>query len=194
MKELQITIMDLPTDKHEMKCPYSLEPKGVVIHNTANDASAVAEISYMQSNSSYTSFHYAVDDLQAVQGISLSRNAWHAGDGLNGYANRNLLSIEICYSLSGGERFAKAEQNAAKLAAQLCAKYGWGVDRVTKHQDYRNTECPRLTVELGWDRFLGVVQKELEALGASDSQKNLKLLEENRKLKEKITKILEVLA
>ena len=46
------------------------------------------------------------------------------------------IHIEICYSLSGGPKFAAAEKNAAEFIASLLQQYGWGVDKVTKHQDY----------------------------------------------------------
>ena len=38
------------TDKYNIKCPYSMTPSRIVVHNTANDASARNEIAYMISN------------------------------------------------------------------------------------------------------------------------------------------------
>lgn len=38
------------SSKYSVKCPYSMTPIGICIHNTANDASAANEISYMISN------------------------------------------------------------------------------------------------------------------------------------------------
>ena len=64
-----------------------MKPECIVIHNTANAATAAQEIAYMHSNNNEVSFHFAVDDREAVQGIELDRNAWHAGDG-NGKGNR----------------------------------------------------------------------------------------------------------
>ncbi len=103
----------------------------IVVHNTANDASAVNEIAYMISNNNEVSFHYAIDDKQIVQGIPENRNAWHAGDGRNGKGNRYGLSIEICYSKSGGSRFIEAEKLAAKFIASKLKEKGWGIDKVT---------------------------------------------------------------
>lgn len=65
--------------KYDVKCPYSMTPLYITVHNTANDASAANEISYMKSNNNQVSFHYAVDDKEIVQGIQENRNAWHAG-------------------------------------------------------------------------------------------------------------------
>lgn len=69
------------------------------------------------------------------------------------------IHIEICYSLSGGNRFTKAEENAAEYTAYLLKKYGWGIDKVTKHQDYDGKYCPHRTLDLGWTRFLNMVKK-----------------------------------
>lgn len=141
-----------------IKCPYLMTPTRIVVHNTANDASAAGEIQYMQSNDSQTSFHFAVDDKEAVLGIPLTRNAWHAGDGASGKGNREGIAVEICWSKSGGPKFTAAEKNAAELIAQLLKERGWGLDRVTKHQDYSGKYCPHRTLDLGWDRFLGMVK------------------------------------
>ena len=150
--------IDCPADKISIKCPYAMTPTRIVIHNTANDASAENEIAYMHRNNMETSFHFAVDDKEAVQGIELNRNAWHAGDG-NGKGNREGIAIEICYSKSGGARFEAAQKNAAELTAKLLKDYGWGIDRVTKHEDYAKKHCPHRTLDnYGWDYFLNLVK------------------------------------
>lgn len=148
------------TDKWNIKCPYSMTPEYITIHNTANDASANNEIAYMIRNDNYVSFHFAVDDIEAVQGLLLNRNGWHAGDG-DGAGNRKTIGIEICYSLSGGDRFTRAEINGAELTAQLLRERGWGIDRVKKHQDWSGKYCPHRTLDLGWDRFLNMVKAKL---------------------------------
>lgn len=146
--------------KYNLKCPYPMNATRIVVHNTANDASARNEVLYMIRNDSSTGFHYAIDDKEVVQGIPENRNAFHAGDGNKGKGNREGLSIEICYSKSGGERFAKAELNAARFIASKLKEKGWGIDKVTKHQDYSGKYCPHRTLDLGWDRFIRQIEKE----------------------------------
>lgn len=164
---LNIIKIDCPKDKLSIKCPYAMKPTRIVIHNTANDASAENEIAYMHTNNKQTSFHFAVDDKEIVQGIDLNRNAWHASDG-NGNGNREGIAIEICYSKSGGEKWLKALENAAELTAKLLKDYGWGIDKVTKHQDYSGKHCPhRILDEYGWDNFLSLVKKYLTTAAAS---------------------------
>lgn len=133
----------------------------IVVHNTANDASANNEISYMRTNNNKVSFHFAVDDKEVVQGLPLNRNGWHAGDGSNGKGNRKGIGIEICYSKSGGANFVKAEKNAAKFIAQLLKERGWGIDKVKKHQDFSGKYCPHRTLDMGWQRFLNMVKAEM---------------------------------
>lgn len=164
---MNIVKMLVATNKYGIKCPYSMNPTRIVVHNTANDASARNEVQYMIGNNNQVSFHYAVDDKEIVQGIPENRNAWHAGDG-NGKGNREGLSVEICYSKSGGDRFIKAEQNAAKFIAELLEARGWGIDKVTKHQDYSGKYCPHRTLDMGWQRFLNMVSAELKG-GSSSS-------------------------
>ena len=146
-------------NKYSIKCPYSMVPEFIVIHNTSNDASAKNEVKYMKSNSMQTSYHFAVDEVEVRQALPLDRNAWHAGDGVSGKGNRKGIAIEICYSKSGGERFLKAEENAARLVAKILKEYGWAIDRVKKHQDFSGKYCPHRTLDMGWQRFLDKVKK-----------------------------------
>ena len=150
--------------KYSVKCPYAMTPEFVVVHNTANDASAQNEVKYMISNNNQVSFHFAVDDKEIVQGLPLDRNAWACGDGANGKGNRKGIQIEICYSKSGGVRFENAEKNAAKFIAQLLKERGWGVDKVKKHQDFSNKYCPHRTLDKGWASFVNMIKDYLNEL------------------------------
>ena len=152
----------VPKSKYSIKCPYKIIPEGITVHNTANDASALNEIKYMTDNDYEVSYHYAVDDIQVVQGLPLNRNAWHASDGY-GPGNMTTIAIEICYSLSGGSRFDKAENNAAELIAFLLKEYGWEIDRVKRHYDYAPNKkyCPHRTMDYGWDRFINMISKKM---------------------------------
>ena len=158
---MQITNVTCPTSKYSIKCPYEMIPEFIIIHNTANDASAMAEISYMIGNNNKTSFHVAVDNERVVTGLPFNRNSWNAGDGRNGAGNRKGISIEICYSKSGGQRFDEAENLCASYVAMLLKRYGWGIDKVKKHQDFMNKYCPHRTLDYGWERFLNKIRYHL---------------------------------
>lgn len=161
---MNIRQMLVSSSKYSIKCPYAMAPKYITIHNTANDASANNEVSYMINNNNEVSFHYAVDNKEAVQAIPENRNAWHCGDGGSGTGNRYSIGIEICYSKSGGDRFIQAEKNAAYLTATLLKKYGWGIDKVKKHQDWSGKYCPHRTLDMGWTRFVNMIKTELDKL------------------------------
>lgn len=147
--------------RYGLKCPHEMTAASITVHNTANDAAARAEVSYMRTNAMQTSFHVAVDDKEAVQGIPYNRNAWHAGDG-NGPGNMTSIAVEICYSKSGGPRFERAERNAAELIAHMLTERGWGIDKVKKHQDWSGKYCPHRTLDMGWKRFLDMVSSYMQ--------------------------------
>ena len=180
MSDMNIRYILCPENKHNIKCPYPMKPEGESIHNTANDASAAAEVSYMIGNSNQVSFHAAVDDKEVVVGIPFDRNAWQTGDGVNGFGNRKTIGIEICYSLSGGSKFIQAEKNAAWFAAYLMKKYGWGLDmiadkRIGTHRDRSGKYCPHRTLDMGIDRFWNMVREEYYRQTGSTSNSTAKL-------------------
>ncbi|MEG7831580.1 N-acetylmuramoyl-L-alanine amidase family protein [Bacillus cereus] len=144
--------------KYGTKCPYTMNPEFITVHNTYNDATAENEVSYMIRNDNQVSFHIAVDDKEAVQGIPLERNAWHCGDG-GGNGNRKSIGVEICYSLSGGDRYYKAEDNAAIVVAQLMKQYNIPINKVRTHQSWSGKYCPHRMLDEGrWNSFIERVQ------------------------------------
>ena len=159
---MQITRMMVPSSKYNIKCPYTMKPDGICVHNTANKASAMSEISYMIGNNNKVSYHYAVDNEKIVQGIEENRNAWHAGDGSKGKGNRNKIAIEICHSTNPDiTKFEASEKLTAKFIAYKLKEKGWGIEKVSKHQDYSGKYCPHKTLDLGWERFLKMIEAEL---------------------------------
>lgn len=148
----------LSPSKYDLKVPVescAKDMKYIVVHNTANDASAANEVAYMIRNDSSTSFNAAVDDKEIVVGIPLDKGAFAAGqrDG-----NAHGIHIEICYSLSGGTRFDKAEKNAAEYIAKLLTERKWDISHVKKHQDFDGKYCPHRTLDKGWQCFLNMVE------------------------------------
>lgn len=163
---MKIRKVELPKDKYQRKCPYTMtNPIYVTIHNTWNTATASQEIAYMQSNDKAISFHWAVDEKEAVQGIPMDRNAWHAGDGTYGKGNRRTIAIEIARSRSPESLSNGAEDNGAILTAMLLKQFDLTVDDVVKHQDWSGKYCPhRILDEKGWATFLNKVEDEYQKL------------------------------
>lgn len=52
-----IVALPVPSGKYGKKSPYKMMPQYITVHNTANDASARNEASYMKNNNSGASFH-----------------------------------------------------------------------------------------------------------------------------------------
>lgn len=154
------------SSKYSIKCPYTRnEVRYIVIHNTYNDASAKNEVSYHNSNNNQVSFHIAVDDIEAIQCVDFGRNSWSCGDGVNGQGNRYGISLEICYSKSGGAKYTQAEENAVYVAARLLHQYGLGIDKLKQHADFANKNCPhRIRDEKRWEGFKGRVEWVLDEI------------------------------
>ena len=86
-------------------------------------------------------------------------------DGANGQGNRYGISLEICYSKSGGAKYTQAEENAVYVAARLLYQYGLGIDKLKQHADFANKNCPhRIRDEKRWDGFVGRVQWVLDEI------------------------------
>ncbi len=171
-----VTKVILPSNKYGIKCPYNMKPEGISIHNTANDASAMSEVSYMINNNNQVSFHEAIDDYRVVQGIDHNRNSWNSGDG-HGFGNMKTISIEICYSKSGGERFEKAERNAAERIAYLMRQNGWNLNNIHDtrntigtHKDRSGKYCPHRTLDMGLERFYDMIREEYKELTGEIAQ------------------------
>lgn len=152
-----------PESRYNIKCPYKRTPDRFVVHNTANDAPAANEINYMINRPEEISFHIAIDDKEIRQALPFERNAWASGDG-TGIGNMNGIHIEICYSLSGGFKFIQAEDNAAEYIASQLIERGWGIGKVTKHQDYDGKYCPHRTLDMGWSRFLKMIESYMDKI------------------------------
>jgi len=159
---MELTKIKCPENKYNIKCPNSMIGEFYIVHNTANDASAMSEVSYMLGNANTVSFHYAIDDYRIVQGIEENRNTWNCGDGSNGNGNRHGISIETCYSKSGGDKFTLAEILTAEFIARGLDEKSWGIDKVKKHQDFNGKYCPHRTLDIGWQRFLNLIISKMD--------------------------------
>lgn len=162
----------LPASQYPLKAPYAMTPAGIVVHNTAGTTSAREEAAAMIASAAATSFHVVIDEAEAVECIPFARNAWHAGDGAAGYANRRLIGVEIARSMdTASDRFDQAEANAALYIAHVCRQYGWTSAQLHQHNWYSSTACPHRT-KTHWQTFLAQVDEciaELEGGDAADA-------------------------
>ena len=169
------------------KCPYAMDADSATIHETDNDASANNEVSYMIGNTDQVSYHVAIDENEAVQGIPFNRNTWNAGDGGSGHGNRKSISFEICrnYNQSQGtnitgtqlEQYKKAKANAIKVIAQIMLEQGIpaNTSTVKSHYDRSGKNCPsKMRNDGQWIAFRDAVIKEYNRLKSGGSSSDLK--------------------
>ena len=163
------------SSKYSVKCPYSLDVQYITVHDTANSATAKNEISYMISNNNQTSFHIAVDENEAIQGLPLNRNAWACGDGGSGTGNRKSISVEICRPTNANRSlYDQAEENAVYVLARLLYKYGLGIDRLKRHYDWSRKSCPNVIIREGrWESFKSRVNWVLEGIKKGNIESSL---------------------
>ncbi len=131
--------------------------KWITIHNTANpNSTAQNERDYVAIRKDRASFHYAVDDREAIAIIPESEIAWHTGTELG---NKTSIGIEICESGNQEETY----NNALTLIAKILKDRNWGIDKVRTHKSWNGKNCPRRLLAV-WDKFLQDIQITLLAI------------------------------
>lgn len=140
--------------------------KFVTVHQTGNPnrgANAQAHAN-LQSNGNVrsASWHYQVDDKEAIQSFSHRAQCWHAGDG-RGEGNLNSIGIEICINSDGD--YKQAVKNGAKLVAKILKDENLTIDKVKRHYDWSRKNCPAQIMagrdSIGWNDFIELVKNEL---------------------------------
>src|SRR5690625_1037582 len=133
----------------------------ITIHETANTsrgANAQAHAN-LQSRGFSSSFHWQVDDTQALQSYEHSVRCCHAGDGRRG-RNTESVAIGICVNSDGD--FRKAVENAAKLARKIMKDEGISIMNVVQHNAWSAKDCPtflrRGSKGILWSDFLAMVK------------------------------------
>jgi N-acetylmuramoyl-L-alanine amidase CwlA len=150
--------------------------KFVTVHQTDNTsigANADKHHKYLANNSGgeKTSWHWSVDELQAIQSFRDDRVTWHAPGG-----NEMSIGIELCVDddAPGGiafmseENYKKTLDNGAKLVAVKLVEYGLTPADVRQHHDWSGKDCPQYIragkYGITWGDFLTSVRKYYEIL------------------------------
>ncbi|MCY9156197.1 N-acetylmuramoyl-L-alanine amidase [Bacillus haynesii] len=127
--------------------------KGIVMHWTATrGASALNERNYFNgtciADKRYASAHYFVDRNEAQYIIPENEMAYHAHDQnrcfvsfLKPNANQTSISVEMCVE-KNGTIHDETVQNTAELVADLCKRFKLSTDKIVRHYDVTNKNCP----------------------------------------------------
>ena len=134
--------------------------KYITVHETANTskgANAQAHAN-LQSRGFSSSWHWTVDDKEAIQSFPHTAQCWHAGDG-RGNGNLNSIGIEICVNSDGD--FSKAVENAATLVRKIMQEENIPLENVVQHNHWSGKNCPRYLRSgekgISWNDFISSV-------------------------------------
>ncbi|MEB7816745.1 SH3 domain-containing protein [Mammaliicoccus sciuri] len=128
------------------------KPKGVIIHNTADDLTPKQQknrmMNYNAGQLADGIAHSYVGDGEIWQALPESYSAWHAGEA---WANQNLYGIEAGISSNTSkDKAIRIEQTALQEAARMLKKWNLPVneDTVFLHNEFTATRCPVRSMEL----------------------------------------------
>ena len=179
------TMIDLPIKKMAITgSPFTSGTNnkqiGITLHQTGNPNAGANAIMHhnLQANlwktnpAANKSWHYQVDDKEAIQSFEHNVSCWHASDG-TGDGNMHTIAIEACINSDGN--YPQTIFNTAKLMAGLCYVYGFNPkDDIHTHQDWGGKYCPEqiLNGKDGWtlDKVIELTEKELDKIKAENTQ------------------------
>lgn len=132
----------------------------ITVHETGNvnkGADAAAHAKLQARGNSRASWHYQVDDKEAVLSFTHEYRCWHAGDGA-GKGNFESIAVEICVNADGD--FEQALRNAAALINQIMVEENIPLANVVQHNKWSGKNCPtNLRKKKNWKRFLEMVKR-----------------------------------
>lgn len=134
--------------------------KFLTIHQTDNwgrGANAAAHANLQSRGYGAASWHWTVDDKEAVQSYAEDVKCWHAGDG-GGAGNTQSIAVEMCLNSDGN--YQRTFDNGARLAAQILKRNGIPLSRMVQHNYWSGKNCPSQIRGRGeWARFRALVAK-----------------------------------
>lgn len=142
-----------------------MTPRYITIHETANrnrGANAEMHRRFLANGggSEGVSFHWAVDDTEAVQMIPESEVAWHAGDGYWGRGNQQSIGIETCVNADGN--WEQTLSNLADLVVEIMARHKIPIENVVQHNHWSGKDCPHDLRVNGWDALIAAIKARID--------------------------------
>ena len=128
-------------------------PEGICLHYVGNPgSSAQGNRNYFQNGSGGlgVSAHYIVGlNGEVLRCLPDDEIGYHAGKSYGpqwnataATANSKYIGIECCHPGADGKFNDSTYASVVALAASLCKKYGFGIDRVFRHYDVCGKSCP----------------------------------------------------
>lgn len=129
----------------------------ITVHQTANTsrgANAQAHANLIDNGFAAT-WHYTVDDTQAIQSFYESTICYHAGDGARGPGNNRSIGIELCVNSDGN--YNQTVNNAVELIQDIMKRRNIPLSRVVTHGHWTGKHCPREILNgkngINWNEF-----------------------------------------
>ncbi len=163
----------IPKSQTKQRPGYSMAPKYITVHNTANaskGANAEMHARYLLNGAGgrTASWHFTVDDKEIYQHLPVNESGWHAGDG-NGAGNRQSIGIEICENSDGD--FEKAVANSQWLIEKLMKDHGISKANVVTHKKWSGKNCPHKLIGR-WSEFIdGIGTKVIDNKVSGETSK-----------------------
>ena len=171
---LNLRQMIVPQGRYGRRKEFPLRARYITIHSTANrNATALQHARGMAAGAfrgrskwnrtGYLTWHFTVDDTQAIQSLPLNIQGEHADH--DGPGNTSSIGIEICEFRSSA-RQAAAVNRAARLAAWVANQKGIPTSNIVPHYHWPQRHfksyqknCPRILLDRGrpgprWEAFL----------------------------------------
>lgn len=137
----------------------------LTIHETGNTsvgANAAAHANLQSRHWEWATWHWTVDDKEAVQSYSHNFRLWHAGDG-RGHGNMSSIAIEACVNSDGD--MAKMRRNLVELAGKIVFEEGIARSRIVQHNYWSGKNCPTFIRRDGvWDKLVSDIWAERNRL------------------------------
>ena len=175
---LNLRQMPVPPGQAGRRIEFPMRAKYITIHSTQNPgATALQHATGMRNGAfrghsqwnrtGYLTWHFTVDDGQAIQSLPLNIQGEHADH--DGPGNKTSIGIEIC-EFGSRARQTAAIDRAARLTAHVMHEKGIPLDHVVPHYHWTqvhfgntNKNCPIILLDGGkpgarWEAFLRKVR------------------------------------
>lgn len=130
--------------------------------NTGRGANAAAHANLQSRAGIEATWHWTVDDKEAVQSFAHDFRLWHAGDG-RGDGNMKSIAIETCVNPDANA--TKVRQHLIELAARIVVDENIARANIVQHNRWSGKDCPHYIREAGtWDTLVAAIWEEAERL------------------------------
>lgn len=140
--------------------------KKICIHETGNKTTGSRADNHARlqanGNNRQASWHWTVDDIEAVQSFEHDYACWAAGATLG---NKEAIQIEMCVNSDGN--YMKTVENTAMLVAQILKEEKLSIKDVVQHYDYSKKNCPEIMRSgkiITWQQFLKKTENYMQSI------------------------------